>query len=407
MSHWSDDLALAPPKRLSYPIREADLVLTGAPAYVGCVSLTKNGRLLHYWQSPLDVWSWTTANASAALLGNATACRRWAGRAETLAVIVPTHMQHAAYFKQLAAKIVLHVRPGSSSATATLATVFSSLSDARSLLPPLRVKGSSFVLRPLIFDLYSAKLADGSYTTKFKFQAAKKLWALHHLQAAHTLVLDSDFVVTRPTDLTSLVKAHADRLILTPPPRLKIDQGVLKSVNRLLRSEFATFPLELPWIFDRTHLNALMAFLTAELHADDPRALARALLTSRHILFEVLLYRLFVLARHPHAWREVVRLDGDTPLRAVHERHQNSTVGMRAQPPNFLFDMALNTSERRALDYGVVSEPLWRQLQRQRVHSGLSLAPECCWLHIHMDRVQTAPVHVDPVVVSADGLSAV
>ena len=49
---------------------------------------------------------------------------------------------------------------------------------------------------------------------------------------------------------------------------------------------------------------------------------------------------------------------------------------MRAQPPNFLFDMALNTSERRALDYGVVSEPLWRQLQRQRVHSGDAAEPK-------------------------------
>ena len=379
----------------------ASLLHINALQHVGCATLGQ----LSTWKlhpSPFDTWSVST-NASASFSPHqlrATLCRRH--EQSKHAIIVPTHLPHQDAFLRLVQSIVHFLGSGLDDAAVHLSPVFSSVTDMQRMLPRivLNESRSRLSLRPLLFDLHHVT-GPVAAAFKFKYQCAKKLWALHHLIYEHALLLDSDFEVRAPVDLAGLVASHKGELLAGPVSTLRIDRMVLHNVNRLIGANFTTFPLELPWVISKVHLDRLCDFLVHNFRLQKAHDLYPALLHHPQYFFEIILYRLYVLATAPQAFTTVVT---ESSIRMLHARYRNNTVGKRGLRPAFLFDMPLNEGERDALNYHVISEYTWLELKRQLqlrdkyTHHRSNVPVSSCWLHIHTDR--TTPVHIKSVVIA-------
>jgi len=84
---------------------------------------------------------------------------------------------------------------------------------------------------------------------KFNFQATKKLWALAQMRAALVLVLDSDFLVTRPIHLKTMIDRYSGVLYETSTSLEAFDDRVVATTNELLGVRSDRFLMEPPWIF--------------------------------------------------------------------------------------------------------------------------------------------------------------
>ena len=392
---------------LAGPTRPATLkalaALRGSP-YAGCASI-ESADVLRLWPSPFDVASLAGQQPFQRPRPNSsiivTACRTRPPKVRHV-LIIPTYEGHRVHFDALMNSIARHV-VGDGGAV-RVAPVLSSVSEMQSLLKPLRPR-SNVELHPLLFDYpYRGSRGlsrHGHLLFKFKYQCAKKLWALSHLNYDHALVLDSDFVFGPvAVHLTSLINVHKRTLVPNPSDGLMwIDQMVLRNVNELLDSKYTIFPLELPWVIESSLLGELLRFLVQKLSVSSVPALFVELMQKHtKVYFEVILYRLFVLAHAPGTYTQVVdeatlrRLRREYGRLVVGDPGPNGTQVFRMAPPIFLFDMPLTQAEREALNYPFTSSYVWQEAPRglpteqpsQPSQTGQSGG--CCSIRIHNDR---------------------
>jgi len=210
-------------------------------------------------EPPLRYVQWTTdrerRRASSSSAGGANYSSH--------ALLVPTFAKHGRHFCVLLDSVLRNVR--SRDGPLLLFGVFSSHDDRTSILGTCRVCGdwpsSSLDLRSFIFRPPRAYLnrerEEFVTKTKFNFQAAKKLWSLAQLRAERVLVLDSDFVVTRPIELEAMLQRYGSVLYETSTSLQGFDERVVAATNELLGISSDRFLMEPPWIFEPRRVRQL------------------------------------------------------------------------------------------------------------------------------------------------------
>mmetsp|Transcript_106735 Transcript_106735/g.301882 ORF Transcript_106735/g.301882 Transcript_106735/m.301882 type:complete len:105 (+) Transcript_106735:261-575(+) len=90
------------------------------------------------------------------------------------------------------------------------------------------------------------------------YQAAKKFWGAERSGPWRALVLDSGFELLRPVSVSDIVNTF-ERVLYMPHASRSTALVVLCHVNRVLQTDFAWFPMELPRVLTREKQGA--AFL--------------------------------------------------------------------------------------------------------------------------------------------------
>lgn len=240
-------------------------------------------------------------------------------------------------------------------------------------------------LQTLVFDMPQA----GRHN-KYNYQACKKLWGLQRMQPfQHAIILDSDFMLTQPVpSVEFLAWTHKDVLYATPS-REQAKNSTLKSTNLMLGgTNLTAWPLDPPWVIDGVQLERFLAHLANHnLPQKGDRSLAsliRYLLSAKApTFFEIVVYRLFVLATAPQTYP---RTYDEESMRALQKKHKQV----------YLFDMVLNGSEREELGYYVgrhlhLAAQQQEHQQRppppqQQQSEASALVRQCCWMTVHNDR---------------------
>ena len=231
------------------------------------------------------------------------------------------------------------------------------------------------------------------------YQCAKKLWALSQLVAEKVMVLDSDFLLSRPVNLPQLMEAYA-RILFESDANNPIDKGVLLNVNRLLGTTYSIFPMDLPWIFEPKYVRELLAWLQTRFSRS---AAARNLVPSRsgHLgidailklkvhIFEIVLYNLYMLKTHRrHFARRLA------PRWSVEQRRDMA----RGLSPGLLFEARLSLTERAR--YMPTPPP---GTTRAAIAAGACCSD--CWLLAHLDRSVCKLERSNPCLPNVTGLGA-
>jgi len=167
------------------------------------------------------------------------------------ALLVPTYSKHSKVFCALLDSVVRNVAAD----PLQLVGVFSSYDDRRKILTDCNAcnqpvtAGAKLELRSLIFRPPPRVITRRPDYFKFNFQATKKLWALAQMRAALVLVLDSDFLVTRPIHLKTMIDRYSGVLYETSTSLEAFDDRVVATTNELLGVRSDRFLMEPPWIF--------------------------------------------------------------------------------------------------------------------------------------------------------------
>lgn len=170
------------------------------------------------------------------------------------ALLVPTWSGHKEEFCTLLLSLV---RNSYAVPPILFVSVFSTPEDRVSLLGACetdpRAMTAALRMHSLIFQppLRLLKQLRTRPHRKFNFQSAKKLWALSQMSTDVVLVLDADFVLTRPVDLCVQMTRYAAVLFYNyrHPVVDSQDALVLREANMLLGTAATAFYMEPPWLF--------------------------------------------------------------------------------------------------------------------------------------------------------------
>ncbi|KAL1523944.1 hypothetical protein AB1Y20_018860 [Prymnesium parvum] len=286
-------------------------------------------------------------------------------------VLIPTYRRHQRHYCGLLASIF---QRSARSGRFVLASAFSSAREHEEILAGCHACAGREDIR------MEALVFDHSYHNrqKFTYQCAKKLWALVQLRAERVMIFDSDFLLMgASTPIPQMIDRYARVEFETISP-VALDDSVRLASNQLLGTNFTDFPLDPPWIFERTLVVQLVGFLAREEvwrgvrnesapsregvrdAVDDgiagaTRAAVAAILSSPTPLFEVVLYRFFRRHHRP----------GDVRL-------------IKAKTEGLLFETALSDRERESYD-----PPPPATTQRTL---GWGYCCRACWILTHLDR---------------------
>jgi hypothetical protein len=229
-------------------------------------------------------------------------------------VFVPTYINHKNYYVELfnSLKFIKD--------DICFCVTFSSLKEMYEIQHNTHKKFGNIKMKFLIFDVeYNDK-------NKFSYQCSKKMWGWTHLEYDNLITLDSDFKFINDTNINDTISKYENKIYLSKPS-IKLDIDVLNYCNNILKTNFSYFPLELPWIINKNNLNLMIKYLS------DINLSIDSICNNNKILFEIILYRLFLLKDN------------------LVEKTININKYTQKYNRNFLFDMPLNNNELNELEY--------------------------------------------------------
>lgn len=266
----------------------------------------------------------------------------------TMAIMVATYVPHLQFYNHLIASVHKHM----GNQTIDLVTVFSSEEECKYMSKkcPACHSASRINMETLIFD-YSY----GSYNSwvrKVNYQLAKKLWALQHTGHKHVLMLDSDFSILRPVDLSHIFRDYEH--VLYEVPALEHNdgfyQGQMQTVGNVLNISCNLVTFETPWLYEQEWVRQLLRFLKERGNGD----WIQYVFSLPKPVFEPILYRNFILSRRPDYF--------DTRIKTTF---------------NWFENLGVTEAQRLALEVPPVGIPCALH-QKDPCHT--------CWLQTYTDR---------------------
>ena len=135
------------------------------------------------------------------------------------------------------------------------------------------------------------------------YQTFKKFWGLLTLNYKYCMVLDSDFRYFNYTNINEDINLYKNKIFLNNIGSVSsdklgnfpVDNAVLKNVNNILNTEYNFFPLELPWIYEKDNIELLNSKINLQ-ELSKP---------SKNVIFEIILYRLFILKYKPNNYEKI------------------------------------------------------------------------------------------------------
>ena len=205
---------------------------------------------------------------------------------------------------------------------AEFVTIFSSMKDMDQMLTAAArgcLSAAPVHKRFLIYNTPPGSSGAGVMVDKWTYQAFKKLWGWHHLQYDYLFQFDSDFEIIQPISLENLVEKHAKLMYKTIPDQdvhRDVDVKVMQRSNRILGTDFDFFPLDGPWILNKSIVTAMFTFLASvSLPTDKLKALRTRDCSGNHAMdillygvsklckseavYEIILYRFYALDHFP------------------------------------------------------------------------------------------------------------